>query len=177
MLLRPRTPTSPLCSPPTPPTQLDDEEEPQLSAMIEDEAGYKDYIEGLQHSDSDMATNSDDVPRHFEQTGSDRIAEFEEETARTRQAAREDATRHDTKQNEGEGSACAFNGHEGHDGPPERKHEAQSVGEDAIPSNPEQEATPPRVQAPWISNVMSACQANKKVRILANSVAAPTDIR
>lgn len=164
---RPHTPTSPLYSPLTPPTQLDDEEELQLSAMIEDEAGYADYIEGLQHSDSDMATNSDDTTNQFEKTGSDRIAEFEEETARTRQAAREDATKNDAKQNEGEGSDCALNGHEDHNDPPERKEDAQNVGEDGFPRSPGQEVTPLRVQASWVSDALSACQANKKVCILA----------
>lgn len=171
---RPRTPTSPLYSPLTPPTQLDNEEELQLSAMIEDEAGYADYIEGLQQSDSDMATKFDEQAREvpsddsFNQsqlTGSDRVAEFEESTARTRQAAREKAPNTNTERPARDDSKDALSGHEGHNDPPERRDEAQDGGEDAFPRTPEQQASPLRVQASWVSDAVSACQANKKVCI------------
>lgn len=44
----------------------------------------------------------------------------------------------------------------------ERLPEAQNEGED--PAEPEQEITPTRQQAAWVTEAVAACQANKKVR-------------
>lgn len=100
---------------------------------------------------------------HFQQTESDRMAEFEEATARARQAARNDPAKTDTEQPEGEGSKRALTGHEAYSDSPEPREDAKNGGEDIIPPNSEQDATPVRVQAPWISDAVSACQTNKKV--------------
>lgn len=138
--------------------QFDSEEQRQLSEMIEHEAGFAEHIQALQQPGNDM-------PTEFEQIGSDRVAEFEEETARTRQSAREDVAKGSTEQSETEGLKCALSGHEDRNQPPERRKEAQHGGVDVVLQNPEQEATPLRMQASWVSDAVCACQANKKVRI------------
>lgn len=109
-------------------------------------------------------TPADDTSQnlHSEQIGGNRAAEFEEATARERQATRENTATASTGHADGEDP---LTGHEDHEDSQERGNEdADGELNSLAQARPEAEAaTPPRVQASWVSDVVSACRMNKKV--------------
>jgi hypothetical protein len=185
MSSRDSSPTSPLYSPLTP--AHDDEEEQQYLEMSAQEADYDNYLQSLQHSSSDedddestlsdmptdthgdtIVFSSDDTPQTSqpEQKSSDRAAGFHEETARKRQATRDDAEEVCAGQSDSELKRAPIE-HEEND---TRQEQGEGNGEKEVAvENPielkaEREMVPPaRSQAPWVSDAVAACKANKRV--------------
>jgi hypothetical protein len=155
--------------------------------MRKHEEGYDDYITSLQspasgnnnsnssrmptgtHADAIVLSSDDTSPTlQPEQPGSDCAAQFDEETARKRQAARDDAEEVCSGQSDGELKRVPT-GHEEND---TRQEPGEDNGEKEVavekPTEPKfkREMPPPRSQASWVSDAVAACKANKKVRLL-----------
>jgi hypothetical protein len=209
MSSRANSPTPPSCSPLTPKQDIEEE---QYLEMREQEADYDEYLRSLQHSSSDeddeddedededestasemptdargdtVVLSSDDTSQTLqpEQKGSDRAAEFDEETARKRQAARDAARERLFANDNAEEVHAGQSGGElkrAPTGPEEndtRQEQVEKNGEKEVavekPMEPkfERAMTPPRSQASWVSDAVAACKANTEVRFLKSHIA------
>lgn len=181
MSSRAHTPDSPTCSSLT---STHEDEGEQFDELCNYETSMAEPSSDMQNELDQYAqeTPADDTSQTLpsEQVGDDRAAEFEEATARERQATRENTARASTGHADGEDP---LTGHEDNEDSQQRGNEAADGGEDLLVENakqavqqpnselnslaqarPEAEAaTSPRVQASWVSDAVSACRMNKKV--------------
>jgi hypothetical protein len=151
----------------------DDDEDEDDEDEDEDESTTSDMPTDTR-ADTIVLSSDDSTPKlQPEQQGSDRATDFDEETARKRQAARDDAEEVCAGQSGGELKRAPIE-HEERDS---RQEQGEGNGEKEVavekPMEPkvERAMTPPRSQASWVSDAVAACKANTEVRLLKSHIA------
>jgi hypothetical protein len=162
----------------------EDEDEDEGEGEDDDEESITSEMPTDTRGDA-IVLSSDDLTQKLqpEQKGSDRAAEFDEETARKRQAARDAARERMYASDNAEEFHAGQSGGELKRAPtgPEENDTRQEQGEKngekevavekPIEPKPEREVTPPRSQASWVSDAVAACKANTMVRLLKSHIA------